>query len=90
MVWEEVLEVLAATPGQQNQMKFFFLTRFIFLGSVLHASLNRSEFSHRSRKTQKALFSVSYHITSSCQAVSYLHTCAQPYSRRGGGHTAVA
>lgn len=68
----------------------FFLTRFIFLGSVLHASLNRSEFSHRSRETQKALFLVSYHIPSSCQAVSYLHTCAQPYSRRGGGHTAVA
>lgn len=91
VVWEEVL---AATPGQQKQMKMKYLLflkiRFIFLGTALHPSQNRSEFSHRSRKPQKALLSVSYHITSSCQAVSYLHTCAQPYSRSGGGHTAVA
>lgn len=61
----------------EDEILSFFWTRFISLGTALHASQNRSEFSHRSRKTQKALLSVNYHITSSCQVVSYLHTCAQ-------------
>lgn len=85
-MWEEVL---AATPGQQKQMKMkYFLfkkIRFISLGTALHASQNRSEFSHRSRKPQKALLSVSYHIPSSCQVVSYLHTCVQ--QERGRTHS---
>lgn len=71
--WEEVL---AATSGQQKQIKMRyllglgFLVFFLFfywIGNsrpALHASQNRLDFPYRCRKVQRALLSVTYHITS--------------------------
>lgn len=63
-VWEEVL---AATSGQQKQIKMRYFFFFYWIGNsrpALHASQDRLDFPYRCRKVQRGLLSVTYHITS--------------------------